>query len=600
VAFTILAAFAITSCDDQNFDWEKAKSENSEYNYAQNFQKIYGDIDPNQSWDFSTGINGITYTSTTRANVTFVPGNSWSSNYYQVQQPTLDYIKETLRFEDQDNTPKGTAFSCVMPDNDFDIIPVFQGMNDADVLRLYMDVADYGTYLIWTKGQNLQKKNYSSSSWTDVGNGNTGTFVSINIKNPTLASAIQGKILTVSKDCFEPGSIISFFTMVRNGALVSYGQYEDYEGYPERGTYNGTPTGNYLKYYFSTRKPLPYQPNSGTYDADKPYILAMTDCPTPTNVGTTNGIPNEAMLIACEGGGDKDLNDVVFLVVGRPYLPKVRPVEGTEIISKRYMVEDMGYSANGSAAVAKGYTDIDFNDIVIDFYKSRDYVDKFNGSKFVSRTYKGTDWDYSAKVRALGGTWDFILYVNGKPIFQKGKATTSTYYATGYSASNQNASMRVKCPAVSFNPSHLGSGFEAFDPAWIYNTGLSSVGGRHGDGKYPTTKAEFKTSYLCEITSGLSEWDPNTNNISFKIVDSDYPTDSDLSSSSDGSNVYSFTFPSKGACPKIVAFDNPTANLEDANKEAKQWQREKVPVTSGWFGSNTISVDDKGAIIEFQ
>lgn len=81
-------------------------------------------------------------------------------------------------------------------------------------------------------------------------------------------------------------------------------------------------------------------------------ILGITD---------SNAVP-ECIIVGCEdangAGSDHDNNDVVFMIVGYPNVPQIVPT--TEIISKRYMCEDLGAT-----------DDFDFNDVVIDVKQTR-------------------------------------------------------------------------------------------------------------------------------------------------------------------------------------------------------------------------------------
>lgn len=96
--------------------------------------------------------------------------------------------------------------------------------------------------------------------------------------------------------------------------------------------------------------------------SDRGQMLALTSCTRPTEltakikelVGSDFSSEAQYMVVGCEdankGDSDWDLNDVCFLLVGLPEAPKIQT-----IISKRYMIEDLGSTF-----------DFDFNDIVID------------------------------------------------------------------------------------------------------------------------------------------------------------------------------------------------------------------------------------------
>lgn len=89
-------------------------------------------------------------------------------------------------------------------------------------------------------------------------------------------------------------------------------------------------------------------------------MMFVLNCSAKTSIG--HGIDTIMMIVACEDtnvSSDNDMNDVVFMVYGKPYVPGVETIEeGTPITKKttvRYMIEDLGAT-----------DDFDFNDIVID------------------------------------------------------------------------------------------------------------------------------------------------------------------------------------------------------------------------------------------
>lgn len=92
------------------------------------------------------------------------------------------------------------------------------------------------------------------------------------------------------------------------------------------------------------------------YKSSLSHEMIILNCPRP------NKIDNDwdVMVIGCEQGDNtnKDFNDLVFLVIGRP-LPEIFEYTSGKPVStsyyKRYMIEDMGSAV-----------DWDFNDIVID------------------------------------------------------------------------------------------------------------------------------------------------------------------------------------------------------------------------------------------
>ena len=144
----------------------------------------------------------------------------------------------------------------------------------------------------------------------------------------------------------------------------------------------------------------------------------------------------------------------------------------TDVIkSKRYMCEDLGGKDVGS--------DIDFNDIVFDLIDT-------NGNQ-------------KCYVRALGGTLDIAIKVNGNIVFRK-----STYQ----------------------NPT--------FTKSQMYNTGWNGSIGVYDDINFDEPLA------VVDVTG----WNPDANNVSIVVYN---PTAKPAETI--------IAFPAKGAVPKMVAVD---------------------------------------------
>ena len=283
---------------------------------------------------------------------------------------------------------------------------------------------------------------------------------------------------------------------------------------------------------------------------DKP-----TTCPVPASATGKSSADMEVVMIGCEdcdvvGSTDQnmvncdwDYNDLVLLVAGEN-APKIIPTE----IKKRYMVEDLGY---GTQAQSINHSDIDFNDIVIDFERTTTINPAFNRGTLTNLNKTNTD---KVIVRALGGTLDFEMYAGDTKIFQKNQWTTGL-----------NSSYRV------FNTSTISS----IDAHIMYNTGgvgKASLDPESIDGNF------IQGTYIAEFSITADKWDPNTNNVKFKIIEpnSNKPF-GDSSMSGDTGNESTFIyFPDNGTKnPRIIAFD-PT----------QEWQEEREAVSEAWLRSN--------------
>ena len=151
--------------------------------------------------------------------------------------------------------------------------------------------------------------------------------------------------------------------------------------------------------------------------SDKGMMLALKDNGTLINSSElTTAVNNiitdygsistcEYFVIGCEdanlSSSDWDINDVVFLVVGLDKAPKIK-----EIISKRYMIEDLGSTF-----------DFDFNDIVVDV--TQEGLKKVGDVSY--STVKQT-----AEIKWLCGTIPFQLKI-GDTTFDKLEGHVSTY-----------------------------------------------------------------------------------------------------------------------------------------------------------------------------
>lgn len=112
--------------------------------------------------------------------------------------------------------------------------------------------------------------------------------------------------------------------------------------------------------------------NFNTLGAPIDFAQTLVDLKILSESEKSNASDYQYMVIGCEDANgpssDWDYNDVVLLFVGLPKVPKI----ATNVVQKRYMIEDLGSTF-----------DFDFNDIVVDVTQERiltigtgDYVDK--------------------------------------------------------------------------------------------------------------------------------------------------------------------------------------------------------------------------------
>lgn len=550
VTFTI-GMFMLASCDDHGFDWEKAKSENVEYQFEQNFQKLYGSVDPSQSWDFSEGsitteptnftlADGtvINVTSNEGATTRAVTADYWTpswvvtekADYYEIPSSTLSWFKSTLTEakNQKDNTDLGSSFALYVPNGEFTITPMYQGQAGMTwSLDIYFYEPKSGTTTshvaktVWKKFQNMQVKKEGSNNWTDFTSGDTRSV-----------SGIRSNSL--------------HFSGVPAGTVVIFGLYIDNgSGYAATGTTQFSNT-NMMR---ALNVPADKTPTT--------YPIDFKALGKGENNLTIIGIEDNDVETGSKKS-DWDYNDVVFLVNGLiPESVSDNVIPNT--ITKRYMVEDMGYSDKSSQAVINGYTDIDFNDIVVDFSKTVNTKYYYRNGQVERTEIVGTD--YSAKVVALGGTWDFKLYVGNNVVFQKSDADRYIDYNSNYKLAGG-----------------AGVAISSIDVATMYNTNRATD--QHGDGNYNTAYKSV-SGYLGTLkntNNKLNNWDPDKHNISFEIVDdTKYGAGFNglYNSTTDKGNVYTISFPTMGAVPKIAAFP-----------DTKVWNAERVAVDKNFFSTS--------------
>lgn len=355
----------LTSCQDEDFGYTEQEIKTSRF--AKNFEAEYGPISPDQSWDLTQYMyrtssydnsmldfllsgsltraqdgNGVIYKNPESGDLGY-----YENGYYVVQEQTIRWLRIYLK-EGQNNTDLGKAFTMVAPDNQFAIIPIYQGIADMS-WSLHMKVNGVDTK-IWEKSQDILVRDSDSEEWRTVGTtyGTSQTIYNRQIKSKPI--------------------LIDFADATVKDFSLSLHIDEGKDKYATTGTDQTSSTG---------------------------MMLALS-CPIPTNVGTTNNQQNYAMVIGCEDANlensDWDLNDVCFLIVGYPMIP-----DRVNMTSKRYMCEDLGNTY-----------DFDFNDIVVDVTEiEREHYDPTQ-NKFVL-TVGGTK--QFATIKHLCGTIPFQVTI---------------------------------------------------------------------------------------------------------------------------------------------------------------------------------------------
>jgi len=364
---------------------EEAKIEQAKTDYENNFVKTYGEIDPNQSWDFSTGDEYFNIPSSSKAGTRGeTPSYTMtkSENYYNIQDATLDKMGEVFK-EGEDNRALGKPFAMTVPGNKFTIMPIFMGQSGGD-FDLYMHVDGVGEILVWRKWEDMQAKFGGSTTWKDLYEEkriNTGTWLFPNYEyvrqsttnghNTVGASAIRSKYFTF--EGLPEGATMYFYLKITSAA----------SGYNTKGQSLGSVNNFMREYQFG---PNDLKPQNLPGDVTNPEVKII-GCEDASNQNTT----------------DNDFNDVVFMIYGEPYVPQSFVVEDLEkTVKKRYMIEDLGSK-----------DDIDFNDIVVDVISTYSYKMTTSSSGIVTFSEEKLE-SRKAEIKALGGTLDFELNLGGK------------------------------------------------------------------------------------------------------------------------------------------------------------------------------------------
>ncbi len=366
----LLVAMIATSCSDKEVFDSNAIYNQKKSEFTSNFIKKYGEIDPNQSWDFSTGshVYSLSLPKATRGAtraVTADPNQYLErQDWYEVYPNTLDWMKKKM-IERKVNKENGFPFYMEVPGNVFNIVPIYEGYADF-LWTLHIVVDDYdnnGESLdlsVWTKHQDIQQKTKSNPEWADI-TGDKG--------NTQDATAVRAKPIEINLTQYKGKKM-------------------------------------YLYLENKKRKDGVIQPrNPASSLAYKMLALNIPADSIPKNLDENY----KKIIIGCEdqaidSKSDHDYNDVIFMVYGKPDIPDVKMIEEPiyDSFSKRYMIEDLGTT-----------DDFDFNDVVVDVF---DITSKTAVYEVVDGIKQFKEWkdethSQEAIVRSLGGTLDITLKI---------------------------------------------------------------------------------------------------------------------------------------------------------------------------------------------
>lgn len=351
------AMLLITSCShEMDFD-SSAYEQQKKDEYAQNFVKRYGEISPDQTWDFTTG---ATLGTTTRAGETSevyvckgldfglkeTVTPTWTGYNYSYSVTKNKDIYNTIKNKLKDgDTHTGQKAVLVAPGNPFVIYPLtVQGLYTH---KLYVKVGNT-SYLLYDKNWTIYDRPFC------------------------------------------------------NGMLIGYSWGQAVRA-NMKGIYVDVPAGTRVEIYLDQVNGGK-KPNVGTATGNA--ILVDAGNAKPEGIEIHDNSTVEYIGIEDVDDGDNDFNDVVLTMVGYPNVPEeviIKENEYTEktTLSKRYMVEDLGDT-----------DDFDFNDIVVDMIENTTTTHKVtttNGT--ITADDVTTTKEQKAFLRHRGGIYPFSIKI---------------------------------------------------------------------------------------------------------------------------------------------------------------------------------------------
>ena len=374
---------AFTSCSkDVAFDSEGLANQAAEQlkaEYRTNFEKKFGVIDPNQTWDFSTmkSVSGLPSTGsaarTRTGEVGEVSVNLETSGKMLIEKEAINWMKTNMKAGDN-NTKQGSPFYMKTQEQTFTIVPCYQGQAGY-YWELWMNVGGKDVH-VWSKNTALKYKT-ADGNWHNL----TGEV-------PSSAVEVEAPTYTYKATAEQH---LYFYLKVWTG---------------------GSRTSD--------------NPDKITSSLDK-LMLGLEGAKQYMSLNVPED--NEVTLIGCEDnpttGTDNDFEDLVFMVYGKP-TPPIIPVDEIEITeTKRYLMEDLGST-----------DDFDFNDVVVDVQNV--WKQKIH----LKYTDNGWEEDYKdpkvydgqrAIVRAAGGIYNFTLKIGDTEWVKGDNVNASQMINTGWS-----------------------------------------------------------------------------------------------------------------------------------------------------------------------
>jgi hypothetical protein len=408
VAVVMLTAILLSACSSKELFNEQAKETDTKMKYAASFLKTYPNVNIYQSWDYSNKNEAYSLPTSgqnARRSARAAEFQLTNGDEYEVDNNTLAWMKGKLK-DGQDNRSLGKPFYMKSPGNSFTIVPIFQGQASS-VWELHA-VIDGVDFKVWEKGKNIWVKKNANSNWQTVESvSNTELY-----KNTENAYAVKAQTYTFSN--VPVGAEMYFYLTITKVTNSKY----NYTVNSQMSSLNG-------------------------------MMLSLNDCPRPANIAEDN----QVMIIGCEDvydnpskgvKSDNDMNDVVFMIYGKPEVPSTIEITEDMSIEKkttvRYMIEDLGST-----------DDFDFNDVVVDVSEIWTSSPVFTNGVLTGWT--DSDKHQEAIIRHLGGTLPFKLTIGNTQFAEHegvlGSDPDEKYEISGWNKDLHNISIMVRQAANS-------------------------------------------------------------------------------------------------------------------------------------------------------
>lgn len=391
LAITASLSLVLTGCQDEDFGYSA-----EDIKYEKAYKDFFGDMPADKSWDLSS-YTGSYDPANTRANTTIIDGDltegdEWvkKDQWWEVPQRTYDWMLKAL-LEGKDNRYLGSNFVLQLPENDFVIIPIFQGKSSI-MSELEVKINGYAIKKVWSRSENIQVKDtkrkvngVTYSDWQDIGyydgySGYDQATMKKEWENAGKKASGLPKYPSYTDEAEDVRAKPIYFRTNQRIGVQDHGfmylslhniekAWASWTNFEKRWDENNewTTTGHRL---------TSVNPQGHMLALNVPFDARPSLSNLPKFENEVDGMnPSQMLLIACEDangtGTDHDVNDVAFLIIGYPNVPTVVPT--TEIIKKRYMCEDLG-----------GDYDYDFNDVVVDCTQKQNWKIDANGADLES------------------------------------------------------------------------------------------------------------------------------------------------------------------------------------------------------------------------